>query len=404
MQITAYAHSDSGRARALNEDFFVVRPDLGLFLVCDGMGGKDGGDVAARTAATVVEHFLYENRAVLSMTENWSVGKEAIVAIVRSAVELASSEVFKIATERGRVGMGTTLTLLLVCGTKGVMAHVGDSRLYLLRNGELYQLSEDHNFLTELRKKGGEQSEKMKNSPYAKALTRAIGIQGRVRTDILGFDVLPHDTFLLCSDGVSRPLSPARLCQALDGGDYKALPGSLVEEANRADGKDNLTAVVVHALSDDEEDIVRGTEVSLRLSTLREVSLFGLLSLKELVKVLDHFETRSFAPHTTVIAEGAHDACLYVIIEGQLSVHRGGEQIAALEAGTHFGEMALLNTAPRSATVTSTTGSRVLVLEKSEFEGLCDRDPELGVKILRCLARELSSRLLETTGRATGHH
>lgn len=405
MKIRAAATTDFGCERHLNEDYYVSRPDVGLYLVCDGMGGKDAGDLAASTAASAVERFVFENRKVFHLAEDWSRNREAVVALVRTAIEIASAEVFKLATEKGRVGMGTTLTLLLVCGSKGVMGHVGDSRLYLSRGDELFQLSEDHNFLSEMKKKSPQPTnEKVLNSPYAKALTRAVGIQSSVKCDVLVFDILPQDTFLLCTDGLSRYIEAEKLAAFLhEIEDLDSLAMLLTEMANDCGGKDNITTLVVRALVDDEcqRESERHTEVSLRIATLRDLSLFRGLSMKELVTTLECFQSRSYQPGETIIREGAADSCLYVLLEGELAVSRGQVEVARLQQGTHFGEMALLNTVPRSASVTTMRRARLLVLDKDDFDALLNSDPVLGVKVLRNVARELSDRLQATTGAVT---
>ncbi len=404
MIIRAAGTTDYGCERHLNEDYFISRPDVGLYLVCDGMGGKDAGDLAASTAASSVERFIFENRKVFQLTESWASSREAVVALVRTAVEIASAEVFKLATEKGRVGMGTTLTLLLVCGNKGVMGHVGDSRLYLSRGDELFQLSEDHNFLSEMKKKSPlPQNEKVLNSPYAKALTRAVGIQNSVKCDVLVFDILPDDTFLLCTDGLSRYIEAEKLAAFLhEIEDLETLTMLLTEMANDCGGKDNITTLVARALADENQvDSARHTEVSLRLATLRDLSLFRGLSMKELVTTLECFTSRVFEAGQDIIAEGAADSCVFVLLEGELAVTRSKVEVARLKEGTHFGEMSLLTTVPRTATVTSLSRARLLVLDKADFDELLIADPVLGVKVLRNLARELSDRLQATTGKVT---
>jgi serine/threonine protein phosphatase PrpC len=150
MQIHAASATDVGRERTLNEDSFLVDPSLGLYVVCDGMGGHAAGEIASRAAATGVQAYLKEREGVLRAIDRGERPIEDAATMMREAVETVSSAIYQMGMgDRGKKGMGTTCSALLVRGDKGVMAHVGDSRLYLVRQGRLYQLSEDHTFVQE---------------------------------------------------------------------------------------------------------------------------------------------------------------------------------------------------------------------------------------------------------------
>ena len=286
--------------------------------------------------------------------------------------------------------------MVLVVGGKGIMAHVGDSRLYLLRKGTLHQLSDDHSYVAEMVRKGIMTPEAAEKSPYGNVITRAIGIQSTVQVDTLVFDILPQDTYLICSDGLSGYVeNPSELGEMLGAKDLGTLGQTLIDLANERGGKDNITAVLLRAVPENADDGSRAGEVNLRLDTLRFISLFKHLTMKELVTVMNAFQVHEYKKGETVIFEGESSDGLYVVMEGHLEVSRGGQVVAKIGKGDHFGEMALLNQRPRSATVKTTEASRLLVMGRDAFNDCLKRDSTLGVKFLWTFAQTLSLRLEE---------
>ncbi|MCB0969637.1 MAG: serine/threonine-protein phosphatase, partial [Ilumatobacter sp.] len=143
MQIHGYGETDVGRSRTHNEDFILVEPDLGLFLVCDGMGGHAAGEVASETAGKAVHRHVASNSHVIAEFDGSPSACEAVEGVLRAAIQAASAEVFDLARSgQGRHGMGTTCIALIVVGGKGFMGHVGDSRMYMVRGGRVWQLSQ----------------------------------------------------------------------------------------------------------------------------------------------------------------------------------------------------------------------------------------------------------------------
>jgi PPM family protein phosphatase len=398
MQLKAAGLTDVGMKRSHNEDTLLLREDLGLYLVADGMGGHAGGEVASSTAAEVVQAYISGRQHIIAGFDDSAAGREALVQLVKDAVEASSREVYKkAATEEGRAGMGTTLTLMLVVGDKAVMGHVGDSRLYLLRKGLVHQLSEDHSYIAELVKKGYMTKEEAAKSPFSNVITRAVGIQESVQVDTLFFDVLPGDTYMLCSDGLSRYMEDNdELAEVLKGAEAQALPARLVAIANERGGRDNITSLLVRAEGERAPTAdPRSTEVNLRVDTLKFISMFRHLTMKELLAVLEILRVETCATGEVIIAEGEASDSLYVVLSGELEVTRQGQPIAKLASGTHFGEMALLNQKPRVATVKAVSTSRLLVMDRTAFNVLVRRQPTLGVKFLWTLAQVLSLRLDE---------
>jgi hypothetical protein len=296
--------------------------------------------------------------------------------------------------------MGTTLSMLLLVKDKAVMGHVGDSRVYLLRAKTLHQLSDDHSYVGELVRRGLLSPEEAEQSPYANVITRAVGIQESVQADTLCFDLLPNDVFLLCSDGLTRHVhDEEELQEVLGNRRLVELPQLLVDLANARGGRDNITVLVMRIPrgEDTQKEERRTTEVNLRVDTLREISLFRHLTMRELLAVMEILRIETFARGKRVMTEGEISDSLYVVLSGRLEVTRHGSHLAELGVGTHFGEMALLNQRPRAATVVAKEAARLLVMDRTNFNELVRRNPTLGVKFLWTFAQVLSLRLDEAT-------
>jgi PPM family protein phosphatase len=241
--------SDTGRQRTANEDSYYARAPL--FAVADGMGGAQAGEVASRIAA---DSFESARR-----------GGESGESFLRRVAEAANERIHGLAQDdSSRSGMGTTLTAALVEGDEVAIAHVGDSRAYLLRDAELRLLTSDHSLVEELRRQGRLTSEQAEDHPQRSIITRALGPEPEVEVDTLTVSARPGDVFLLCSDGLTTMLKDEAIIAALRSGDSLSDAASrLVREANEAGGRDNITVVAfrleeVGELADDREATLIG--------------------------------------------------------------------------------------------------------------------------------------------------
>ncbi len=252
------AASHRGRVRAANEDSFGICAEEGLFVVCDGMGGAAAGEVASRVAVdTVLRAICSSLKPKVPATAGAAVaGPEAadeagseLPDLLREAVAEANHLVFSQASSDAKLhGMGTTLVALLADKTRVWVAHVGDSRCYRYRAGELEQLTRDHSLVDEQVKLGQLTREEADRSPLRNVITRAVGSQRSVSTEIGAFATAAGDLFLLCSDGLTRELNDARIGTLLrETSDLDVICQRLVESANDAGGRDNVTCIVVRA-------------------------------------------------------------------------------------------------------------------------------------------------------------
>jgi serine/threonine protein phosphatase PrpC len=395
LDVKAYAVTDIGRKRKRNEDAYVVAEDIGLYAVADGMGGHSGGDVASQRAVEVVGHFLRQGAGVLQAfaAEPSPEKGGAAARVVEQAIQAACLDVHRagLADQRLR-GMGTTFVALVVAGERAIVAHVGDSRLYLYRSGALHVLTEDHTLVAEQIRAGEIDPANAPNSPFKGVLTRALGQHESVQVDTLVVDIYPGDGFLLCSDGLHGYFPEVELSERFGATSTETLAQELVTVANERGGRDNITAIVVtvEAEGPDSETPMA------RIDVLRRIPLFEHLSYRELNEVLAIATTRHFPAGATVVREGEPGGDLFVLLEGEVSVEQGGLPIAIVRAGGHFGEMGLVDAGPRSASVLAREPLRAMTIHRDAMLALMQRDPPVAVKLLWAFVQVLSHRLRVT--------
>ncbi|HTE55483.1 MAG TPA: protein phosphatase 2C domain-containing protein [Kofleriaceae bacterium] len=243
--LSARGVTHPGLTRGKNEDCFLADAALGLYLVLDGMGGHSGGEVAAARARDVIH---LEMRARL--------GQEAPAAALEAALGAASAAVHGEAQrDRGLHGMGTTAVACCVSGERAVVAHVGDSRAYLLRRGRMRLLTRDHTVVAELVARGALAASEAAVHPYKSVLSRNLGGRRTAKVDVSELELEPGDRLLLCSDGLSGYASHEAMEQVLAGAeDADRAADELVELALRGGGGDNVTAVVIELGLDPARD------------------------------------------------------------------------------------------------------------------------------------------------------
>jgi len=389
--ISVARSTDVGQIREINEDFILVDEELGLYVVCDGMGGHAAGEVASRTAAETVREVIAAGPMPGEMDT------AALDELMRRAVTEANRRVYALGQQAGsRKGMGTTCTAVLIRGLRAALAHVGDSRLYVKRGESVHLMSQDHTFIAEAIRQGVIKPEEIRpDMPHANIVTRAVGPKPSVLVDTLVFDLIPGDTLLLCSDGLHQYfMDSVELAARLAVEQVDQIAPQLVATANERGGEDNISALVLRVL-DAPQVAKRAGEITQTFSALTHIHLFHELSMTELAKVQEHLQKLQIPAGSTVFEQGDKSEGLYIVSTGKVRVHRGEVEIAVLGEGAHFGEMALLNQRPRAATVTVLADARLLYLSREAFYAVVQADTVIGVKFLWKLAQTLSLRLDE---------
>lgn len=249
MRIQVGARTDLGRVRSNNEDSFKLVPELNLFILSDGMGGEAHGEVASKLAVeAIATHcleggqkpdvpYLVDPRAELDEKTNR----------LASAVQLANRMIFEAAQKHAaQRGMGATVVAIWINDQRLSVAHVGDSRVYLLRAGELQQITDDHSLVAEQVRRGILTKEQAESSDMQSVLIRALGIEPEVQVDADEHLLMEGDTLVLCSDGLSRMVSDLEIASTLlSRTGMQSTADRLIELANEYGGEDNVSVVLV---------------------------------------------------------------------------------------------------------------------------------------------------------------
>lgn len=241
VMLRAYGKSDPGLKRANNEDAFLVRPELGLFAVADGMGGAAAGEVASQIFMdTALEVFSSHSNQPEQEKFHW----------VQEVFRQANERILQYASENPHhQGLGCTAELITFYDQNYVLGHVGDSRAYLFRRGQLKQLTRDHSFLQEQIDQGLLSPEEAKNHSMRHVILRAVGIEDTLALDLLRGKAFAGDLFLLCSDGLTDMVEDSEIHNILLSSlrlDQKG--DALIEIAKSAGGKDNITVVLCEVI------------------------------------------------------------------------------------------------------------------------------------------------------------
>jgi protein phosphatase len=239
MGVRVAGETHVGKVRTANEDSMIVDPSRGLYAVFDGMGGANAGDVASQLARDVVGEFITQNRLVMEPKLLLESGIQAACAAVWSASQ----------QDRSRHGMGTTCVACLVIDPqRAIIAHVGDSRAYLLRGGRLQALTRDHTIVEELVDRGLLSAEEAERHPYKNVLSRNLGARTDTRVDVAELELKPGDRILLCSDGLYGYVSAEGIQYLLGSGDAPHQTSrDLIDLALRGGGGDNVSVIVIEA-------------------------------------------------------------------------------------------------------------------------------------------------------------
>lgn len=249
MELTVAARSDVGMIRSGNEDAFFAHAtrERGVFIVADGMGGHAAGEVASEMAVQIIARELQELAEVYG---------EAARLKVAEALRIANRAIYdRTIQESDKQGMGTTASVLVVAGARYLIGQVGDSRVYLLRDGALRQLTKDHSYVQEQVDAGFLTPEQARYHPYSNVITRCVGASDVVEPDTYSGELKAGDVFLVASDGLTGMVDDRRLQQLLlSRASAGRVVDALIAEANYRGGLDNITAIVVQVVKLDTTD------------------------------------------------------------------------------------------------------------------------------------------------------
>ena len=240
--IKAYAKSDIGRVRENNQDYYYISDSLDevqLYMLADGMGGYNGGEIASKLAVQTAKNYIINNFKEINKD------KDSIIQLVGSAVEYANMVVYEKSKENKELeGMGTTLEICLIYNNRAFIGHVGDSRIYRIRKEFIRKLTQDHSYVQKLVKDGTITQEEAVHHPQKNMLMKALGCNAFVEPDVMVKGFLKDDILVIGSDGLTNLVEQNDIFKIAKK-DIEQAPKELVELANKHGGYDNITVVVI---------------------------------------------------------------------------------------------------------------------------------------------------------------
>jgi protein phosphatase len=250
MKITYKAVSDVGRKRKGNEDSLFVNPEQHLFVVADGMGGHAAGEIASKVAVESINEFVCLTGGDEEIT--WPFGLDENISYdgnrLKTAIRYANRKVLEATKEKSEYeGMATTVAAVLVDGDTANLGHVGDSRVYLVRDGEITQLTSDHSWVNEQIQSGVISPDQARTHPLRNVVTRALGGKPDLQVDMQQHKAKGGDILLLCSDGLTTMITDEDIARVVReaGGDVEKAAQALVASANAKGGEDNITVLLI---------------------------------------------------------------------------------------------------------------------------------------------------------------
>ena len=244
--VKAYAKTDIGKARDINEDSFYITDnsfsDIQLYILADGMGGCKAGDIASKLAISTAKSYIENN------IQDTPKEKESLIQLVGSSAEYANMVVYEKSKEnKDFEGMGTTIEICLIYNNRAFIAHIGDSRIYRIRNGLIRQLTQDHSYVQTLVKQGTITKDEAEIHPKKNILVKALGCNAFVEPDMLVRGFQKDDILVMCSDGLSNMVSQDDIYNIVTK-NFEIAPKELVDLANKNGGIDNITVITIKNL------------------------------------------------------------------------------------------------------------------------------------------------------------
>lgn len=389
MKVKASGMSDIGKKRKDNEDSLLIDTTMNLYIVCDGVSGQNSGKEASQITVKMIQNEISENFS--------NINRDNAHKFIEQAIEKVNFHIYNLQkNDPNKKGMATTLDLIFVVDNIAIQAHVGDSRTYLLRENRIHLLTEDHSYTNEMIKLGRMTEEEAQNSKYKSVISRAVGLQETIKPDFLKMELSPGDQFLLCSDGLNKELDDQDIYDFLINESTRFDMSQLIQKALSNQGRDNVTVLSVYIEKHKEKTNI-AYDVIQKLNVLGKINLFKYLTYPELIKLLEFGVVKEFAAGNSVIKEGDLSDDMYILIFGKVKVSRNGQFIAYREEGALLGEMGLIDSSPRSASVQAEETSTFVVFKKQKLFELMKAETKMAIKIFWMLCMELNDKLRDTT-------
>lgn len=238
-----YAETDIGNVRKMNQDAYYISEESDTYKLCilaDGMGGYTGGEIASRVACKSAAEYIKQN-----LEDNKAYSKEAIMQVIKDAMNYANSVVFEMSRQQKELEqMGTTLEVCVIYNNRIHIGHIGDSRIYRIRQGIMRKLTVDHSYVQKLVKDGTITKEEAINHPKKNMLMKALGCEPEIEPDIMVKGFNPNDVILICSDGLTNMIAEQEILNIVES-DIQNATQNLIRKAKELGGYDNITTIII---------------------------------------------------------------------------------------------------------------------------------------------------------------
>lgn len=402
MPFKSWAATDPGRMGAGNHDAWYANDEYGVYAVADGASAPAGEFAAQLVAQTIGENAreLAAVAAAAATARDPSRGRREVFDQLQGLLERVNGDLHALVRDDANLkGAAATATVMLLAEEGIFLAHVGDTRAYVLRQGVLERLTEDHTMANDMVRSGKVSPDEVARFRFRNVVSRSLGPQPAVQVDVTYVDAQPGDLLLLCTDGLSDHTQEVDIVRVLREGGVMRPAARLCELANLGGGGDNVTAVVVALPPAREQSTVvahlGAMQHSQRLDVLKHLFFCQHLTDDERAKVISYVHEQKAAAGQTIVRQNEPGSDLFLIVQGSLDVWVDGARVNTLGPGGHFGEIALVSGQARSATVVAREPVRLFRLGRDDFFDLSRRDQRVAVKMLWAFAQTLANRVTD---------
>jgi PPM family protein phosphatase len=394
LAIRNHGDTDVGRVRQNNEDNFLMLPEHFIFAVSDGMGGAKAGEVASSMALESIEEQAKTGvgpSALYDPSESDTAG-DKVLNWLATAIRKSHKNIWKKSQKEVDMrGMGCTLDVLVLSQDRAFVGHVGDSRIYLIRRGRAYRVTQDHTLAQAQYAAGFLTEEELKTAKTRNILLKAMGVAAEVEPDVFTFEIGPGDCFLLCSDGLDY-VQDTELPRYFDEYELDQIPRKLIETACERGGHDNITAVVIEVLGGEKRSRSRDPEEEAELvGQLAGLPLLESLSYEELLIFSRVGRKAQYSADDLLIVGGEETERLCIVLEGELLEGEKSRGVSIRE-GEAIGEGALLGAKPARFSLRAAQATTVFLIDCEPFMSLLEKEPKLANKVLWSLLGQSKDR------------
>ncbi|MFT7579575.1 MAG: serine/threonine protein phosphatase PrpC [Myxococcota bacterium] len=388
----AVYRTDIGQQRKTNQDGVLALKRVPLYAIADGTGGIDAARLTLVTLKEQGKHLTQKNDAV-AMNPNTS-SRLAVGAFFQAALDEANTTL-RHANDGDHGHLAASLCAATVVGPYAFVAHVGDARAYLFRDGKLRCLTNDHTLATLQLQRGDITQEEYQTSPFRSTLSRALGRSPRVDIDVAEVRLMSGDRLMLCSNGLHRVVAGKAIAAALSAHDLEDAAEQLIRETNDAGAPDNVTVLVLEAEAEATQEVSRQALED----AVRGCFLFGDLRDQHWLRVVPYLEESNHGTGELICRAGEDATAFYVVASGRVLLVRNAGERREITTGGHFGSLTLAAETKQLDTAKTAMPSVIFSLSRERFQELIRRHPELGTTLALALLGNLGSGLGILTAR-----